>query len=187
MALEACEQLEQVGVKPTHVALQAGVGAFAGSAQAFVSNFYGGDSPTSFIVEPHVADCYYRSALRGDGVPVNVSGEMKTIMAGLACGEPSPVSWDILRNMSDYFVTISDAHAERAMRVLGAPLVGDARVVSGESGASGMGFLLELLTNEGLADLREDAGIGKDSHFLVFSTEGDTDPQNYLDVVWGGL
>ncbi|MCL2221003.1 MAG: diaminopropionate ammonia-lyase [Oscillospiraceae bacterium] len=186
MALEACEQLEQVGVVPTHVSLQAGVGAFAGSAQAFVSNFYGDMVPKSFVVEPHVADCYYRSALRGDGEVVNVGGEMRTIMAGLACGEPSPVSWDIMKSKSDYFASIDDADAARAMRVLGAPLEGDTRVISGESGASGMGFLLGLLTNDDLADLRADAGVGKDSHFLVFSTEGDTDPQNYRDIVWNG-
>jgi len=186
MALEACEQLEQVGVTPTHVALQAGVGAFAGSAQAFVSNFYGERIPKSFVVEPHVADCYFRSVLRGDGEAVIVGGEMNTIMAGLACGEPSPVSWDILRNKSDYFTVIDDVHAAGAMRVLGAPLDGDSRVVSGESGASGMGFLFELLSNDELADLRSDAGVGKDSHFLLFSTEGDTDPESYREIVWNG-
>jgi len=186
MALEACEQLGQIGVTPTHTMLQAGVGAFAGSAQAFVSNFYGDKAPTSFIVEPFVADCYYRSALRGDGEAVIVGGEMKTIMAGLACGEPNPVSWDILRNKSDYFTAIDDFHAAKAMRVLGAPLEGDKRIISGESGASGMGFLLELLTSDDLADLRKEAGVGKDSHFLIFSTEGDTDPQNYRDIVWNG-
>ena len=186
MALEACEQLEQLGVRPTHVALQAGVGAFAGSAQAFVSNFYGDNAPASFIVEPHVADCYYRSALRSDGEAVNVGGDMKTIMAGLACGEPSHVSWDILKNKSDFFATIDDAHAAKAMRVFGAPLGTDSRIISGESGASGMGFLLELLQNESLSDLRKEAGIGKDSQFLIFSTEGDTDPQNYWDIVWNG-
>jgi diaminopropionate ammonia-lyase len=112
-------------------------------------------------------------------------------MAGLACGEPSLLSWDILRNKSDYFVTIEDKHAAHAMRVLGAPLPtatlpSDERIISGESGASSMGFLLELLGNENLAELREQAGITKESRFLLFSTEGDTDPDNYLDIVWNG-
>jgi len=91
-----------------------------------------------------------------------------------------------LRNKSDYFTVIDDVHAAGAMRVLGAPLDGDSRVVSGESGASGMGFLFELLSNDELADLRSDAGVGKDSHFLLFSTEGDTDPESYREIVWNG-
>jgi len=175
-----------MGVKPTHFLIQAGVGAFAGSAQALISNFYDENAPVSFVVEPTVADCYYRSALRGDGEPVNVGGDMKTIMAGLACGEPSIVSWDILKNKSTFFVTIGDELAARGMRMLGAPLRGDPRVISGESGASAMGFLTELLTSDDLADLRKQAGIGKDSSILLFSTEGDTDPENYRRVVWDG-
>ena len=186
MVLEACEQLREKSITPTHMMIQAGVGAFAGSAQAYVSNLYGENDPVSFVVEPDVADCYYRSAKKGDGEPVNVGGDMKTIMAGLACGEPSLISWDIMKNRSDYFVTINDLHAAKAMRVLGAPLPGDKRIISGESGASGVGFLLELLTSPNLAPLREKAGIDKNSRFLLFSTEGDTDPENYRDIVWNG-
>jgi len=186
MMQEACEQLKALEVMPTHMLIQAGVGAFAGSAQGYVTNYYKEKSPVTFVVEPDVADCYYSSARRGDGEPVNVSGDMKTIMAGLACGEPSTISWDILKNKSGFFTTIKDRHAAHAMRVLGAPLPGDQRIISGESGASSMGLLLELLANDGLAELREQAGINKESKFLLFSTEGDTDPYNYRDIVWNG-
>ena len=186
MALEACEQMRELGIMPTHMLIQAGVGAFAGSAQGFVSNLYSESAPVTFVVEPSVADCYYRSALRGDGEPVNVGGDMKTIMAGLACGEPGATSWDIIKNKSSFFTTINDNAAARGMRVLGAPLCGDPRVISGESGASAMGFLMELLTSENLSDLRRAAGIDKDSHILLFSTEGDTDPGNYRHIVWDG-
>jgi len=189
MVLEAFEQLKALDEKPTHMLIQAGVGAFAGAAQGYVSNLYGSDKsnePITFVVEPKAADCYYRSAEKGDGSAENVGGEMKTIMAGLACGEPSKISWDIMKNNSDYFVTIEDRHAANAMRVLGAPLQGDKRIISGESGASAMGFLLELLSNDSLKELREKANITKNSKFLLFSTEGDTDPGNYRDIVWNG-
>ena len=186
MALEACEQLREMKTAPTHMLIQAGVGAFAGAAQGLVSNVYGENSPVSFVVEPSAADCHYRSALRGDGEPVNVDGDMDTIMAGLACGEPNSISWDILKNKSAFFVTIEDYAAARGMRVLGAPLRGDPRVISGESGASAMGFLTELLTRDDLAELRRQAGIDKNSRILLFSTEGDTDPGNYRRVVWDG-
>ena len=186
MALEACEQLQDLRAKPTHMLIQAGVGAFAGSAQGVFSNYYGADSPVSFVVEPNVANCHYRSVLKGDGSIVNVGGDMDTIMAGLACGEPNKLSWDILKNKSSYFVTIDDEHAAHGMRVLGAPLRGDPRVISGESGASSMGFLMELLASDDLAELREQAGIGRDSRIVLFSTEGDTDPDNYRRIVWDG-
>ena len=186
MALEACEQMRGLGIAPTHVLLQAGVGAFAGSAQGVVSNYYGEKAPVSFVVEPSAAACHYLSALRGDGSTATVGGEMKTIMAGLACGEPGLLSWDILKNNSSYFATIEDSAAARGMRILGAPLHGDPRVISGESGAASMGFLYELLTSGCLAELREQAGIGADSRILLFSTEGDTDPGGYRSVVWDG-
>ena len=187
LALEACKQLQGQGIKPTHLLVQAGVGAFAGAVTALTANFYGADFPTTLVVEAAAADCYYRSALKGDGTPVNVTGDMDTIMAGLACGEPNPISWDILKNKSSFFVSIEDHLAARGMRVLGAPLRGDPRVISGESGASAMGFLTELLTSGDMAELRKQAGIDKDSHILLFSTEGDTDPDNYKRVVWDGL
>jgi len=184
MALEACRQLDEKNVKPTHLIIQAGVGAFAGSAQALITNYYGNEAPVSFVVEPHVADCFHRSVKRGDGEPENVTGDMQTIMAGLACGEPGRAAWDILKNNSNFFVTIDDEHAAKAMKALGRPKNKDPKVISGESGASGMGFLLELLTNDDLADLRKKANISKDSQFLLFSTEGDTDPGNYQKIVF---
>jgi len=186
IALEAYEQLNEINVKPTHMLLQAGVGGFAGAVQGFVSNKYKDSAPTIFVVEPSAADCYYKSALKGDGSAVHVGGDMKTIMAGLSCGEPSSIAWDILKNKANFFTTVDDRDAARAMRVLGAPVKGDKRVISGESGASSMGLLLELLTNDDLNDLRQQAGIGKDSHFLLVSTEGDTDPDIYRDIVWNG-
>jgi diaminopropionate ammonia-lyase len=33
---------------------------------------------------------------------------------------------------------------------------------------------------------KDDLGIGPGSRILCFSTEGDTDPQVYRDVVWEG-
>jgi len=186
MVLEAVEQLGSLEKKPTHIIIQAGVGSVAGSVQAFAQSFYGDGAPTIFVVEAAAADCHYRSVLKGTGQRVSVGGEHDTIMAGLACGEPNPISWDILKAKSDYFVSMEDSLAARGMRVLGAPLPGDPRVISGESGAAGMGFLTELLTSPDLADLRKQAKIDKDSQILLFSTEGDTDPDTYRRIVWQG-
>lgn len=184
MALEAIEQLH--GERPTHIFLQAGVGAMAGALTAFFADYYKQEKPTIIIVEPNKADCIYRTAEADDGRLHVVTGEMDTIMAGLACGEPCTIGWEMLRRYADYFVSIPDTVAAKGMRVLGNPLSGDEKVISGESGAVTTGFVTELMTNKGLEDLRKTMGINEDSKVLCFSTEGDTDKKNYRDIVWNG-
>lgn len=187
MATEAVEQLEKAGVdRPTHVIVQAGVGSLAGAVQGFMTNYYHENPPTVIVVEAQVADCLYRSAVQADGKNVDVGGDLSTIMAGLACGEASTISWEILKNYTNYFVSLPDYAAAKGMRVLGAPLGEDKRVISGESGAAGFGFLMELLQNPEYSDFRTEVGIDKDSKILLFSTEGDTDPDQYRKIVWDG-
>ncbi|MGL4736655.1 MAG: diaminopropionate ammonia-lyase [Cellulosilyticaceae bacterium] len=183
MAMEADQQL---GKRPTHIFVQAGVGSLAGAVQGYFANCYPEACPTTVIVEADEAACLYRSANAGDGSIRIVDGDMPTIMAGLACGEPNTISWDILKNHSAYFVSCPDWVAAQGMRILGAPLQGDTRVISGESGAVGLGLLVSIMTQEELKPLKEVLGLGADSVVLLFSTEGDTDPEGYRQVVWDG-
>ena len=74
----------------------------------------------------------------------------------------------------------------KGMRMLAAPVKGDAQVISGESGAVGMGLVATLLENDAYKPLREAIGLDAQSKVLLFSTEGDTDPENYRQVVWNG-
>ncbi len=187
MALEALEQLRGLGVeRPTHIFVQAGVGSLAGAVQGFFANYYPDSVPVTTVVEASAADCIYRSAMRADGGTVDVGGDLVTIMAGLACGEANTISWEILKSKTSFFVSLPDYAAARGMRVLGAPLQGDPRVISGESGAAGMGLLLETLTNPKFTGLKEALGLNTDSRVLLFSTEGDTDPEQYRKIVWDG-
>ena len=184
LALEAAEQLRQLSVeKPTHIFLQAGVGAMSGGITGFLRDCYG-DEPVITIVEPNKADCIYRSARAGERYCV--TGEMQTIMAGLACGEPCTIGWDILRDHADHFISCPEYVAAKGMRVLGNPVNGDTRVVSGESGAVTLGLVAELMQNPSLDWLREPLGLGSDSRVLCISTEGDTDRENYRRIVWDG-
>jgi len=181
MALEAVEQLK--GTKPTHIFLQAGVGAMAGAIAGFFTNLYpDGDRPMIIIVEPNQADCIYKTAEKGELQAV--TGAMNTIMAGLACGEPCTIGWDILKNSADHFISIPDYIAAKGMRVLGNPLDGDPKVVAGESGAATLGLVAEVMQNESLNFLRERLSLNQDSRILCFSTEGDTDKENYRRIVW---
>jgi diaminopropionate ammonia-lyase len=185
MSFEAYSQLKEAGFeRPTHIFVQAGVGSLAGSVQGFFANMYPENCPVTTIVEAAAADCLYRSAKAGHLVPVG--GKLDTIMAGLACGEGNTISWQILKNHSSFFVSAPDHLAARGMRILGAPLRGDPRVISGESGAVGCGLLASILQDEDLADFRAALNLNSESVVLLFSTEGDTDPEKYLDIVWKG-
>ncbi|MDO5324584.1 MAG: diaminopropionate ammonia-lyase [Clostridia bacterium] len=171
---------------PTHILLQAGVGSFAAAMLGYYTAKYGDARPVSVIVEPKAADCILRTARADDGKLRFVTGDMPTIMAGLACGEPSTVSWRILDAYADAFLSMPDSAAAGGMRMLGNPLPGDTRIISGESGASTAGALREIMVNPALAELREKLGFGPDARVLLISTEGDTDRENYRRIVWDG-
>ncbi|MBO2029502.1 hypothetical protein J4734_20915 [Klebsiella pneumoniae] len=59
---------------PTHLFLQAGVGSFAGSIMGYFIEKMQQQAPTIIIVEPHKANCLFRSATINDGLPHSVGG-----------------------------------------------------------------------------------------------------------------
>lgn len=183
MALEAVEALPEA---PTHVFLQAGVGAMSGAVAGFLADYYGDNKPVITIVEPNKADCIFHTAAANDGKLHNVTGDLHTIMAGLACGEPCTIGWEELDAHAEHFASVPDWVAAKGMRILANPVEGDDRVISGESGAATTGFVCELLQNESLDLLRAQLGLTKESRILCISTEGDTDRANYRRIVWDG-
>ena len=183
MGLEAYEQLPQ---KPTHIFLQAGVGSMAGAIAALFASIYQEDRPKIIIVEPNNADCFYRTAKADDGNLHTVTGDMQTIMAGLACGEPCHLAWEILKDCADHFIAFPDWAAAKGMRILGNPLGRDDRVISGESGASAFGCMAAILTQPELAEMKRELALTETSRVLFFSTEGATDRENYRKIVWDG-
>ena len=187
MAMEADEQLSEDGCgRPTHVFIQAGVGSLAGAVQGYFANRYPENPPKVIVVEAESAACLYKGAAKKDGSIQIVDGDMPTIMAGLACGEPNTLSWDILKNHVNTFTACPDWVARKGMRMLSAPLKGDPQVVSGESGAAPFGLLASIMTMDEYKDLREHLELDRDSKVLLFSTEGDTDPDRYKQIVWEG-
>lgn len=188
MGLEAYEQLQQDHniKKPTHIFLQAGVGAMAGAIAGLFSAIYGKERPIITIVEPNKADCFFRTAKANDGQLHIVTGEMNTIMAGLACGEPCTIGWNILKNYADNFISCPDYVAAKGMRILGNPIPEDDRIISGESGASAFGCVAEIMTNPKLDEVKKKLLLDEDSIVLFFSTEGDTDQAGYRSIVWDG-
>ena len=183
MALEAAESLTE---PPTHIFLQSGVGSMAGAVTGFFADYYAEHKPVITIVEPNNADCMFKTAEANDGEIHAVTGSLSTIMAGLACGVPCSIAWELLKAHAEHCISMPDYVAANGMRVLGNPLGTDERVISGESGASTSGFVYELMTNPELGRIREELEIGSESRVLCFSTEGATDKENYRRVVWEG-
>lgn len=188
MAMEADEQFVAAeGEAPTHVFVQAGVGSLAGAVQGYFVKKYPEKPPIVVVVEASEAACIYEGAVAGDGKLRVIDTDMPTIMAGLACGEPNTISWDILKNHTDLFLSCPDWVTVKGMRMLAAPLSGDSPVTSGESGAVPFGALAAIMTEEVYAPLKEALKLDEYSRVLCFSTEGDTDPQRYRNIVWNGL
>ena len=136
MILESQEQFAGMGIiRPTHVIVQAGVGA---------------------------------------------------IMAGLACGDPSPIAFDVLSHNADFFLSVPDYIAARGMRILSCPLKGDPFMISGESGAVPLGALYSIMTDKGAEDIRKKMKLDRNSLVFMVNTEGNTDPKHFRQIIWDG-
>lgn len=178
---EAIEQLNATNdAEPpyTHVFLQGGVGGMAAGLAAYIWERYGAKRPTLIVVEPDQADCLYQSALAGHAA--SASGSIDSVMAGLACGETSPLAWRFLQPSADFFMTVSDSKAIDAMKLLAYGEHGDMPVVSGGSGAASLAALVELANDPAL---RAEVGLDEQSKILLINTEGATAPTDYLAQV----
>ena len=186
MCTEAVNQLQAKDAIPTHVFVQAGVGALAGAVVGYLSQVYRRPRPRFIVIEPHQAACIFASVAAGDGKPHPVSGDLDTIMAGLACGELNPLSWEILRDIPSCYVSCDNFTAANGCRILANPLSGDRPVEAGESGSVGVGLLDLLVNDAGFEELKAGLKIGPDSVPLFFNTEGATDPHSYREILWHG-
>jgi diaminopropionate ammonia-lyase len=177
-AVMAEEILREMREPPSHVFLQGGVG---GLAAAVVSRFWqvwGARRPRTIVVEPERADCLFQSAKAG--TPTKATGDLDTLMAGLACGEVSLAAWDILKKGAAAFMIVPDDAAIEAMRIVASGTDGDPRIVGGESGVGGLAGLLAASVNE---KARTDFDLARDSRALVIGSEGDTDAELYRKLV----
>lgn len=181
----AAEVIEQVGAKRhepgpfTHVFLQGGVGGLAAGIVSYLWEYHGEFRPKFVVVEPSQADCLYQSALQGKAA--KATGSVDSVMAGLACGETSPLAWLVLQPSVDHFMTIEDREAVEAMRLLAAGSEQDVPIVAGESGAAGLAGLVVLREDP---QASEAVGLDYSSRILVINTEAATAPTVYQDLVF---
>lgn len=166
-------EVEAQGARPTHVFVQGGVGGLAAGVLSYRWEKFGAARPILVVVEPEKAACLFESAKAGD--VTTVGGDLDTIMAGLACGEPSILAWRILKPGADAFMTIPDAEAAEAMRLLAG-----LGVVGGESGVAGLAGLIKAANDP---TMRGQLRLDGSSRVLCYGTEGATDAQVYRAIV----
>lgn len=180
MVMEALEQLGPL--TPTHVFLQAGVGSFAAGAAAALLHALGEKPVKLILMEAERLACI---ALSAKEKVWKSAPDADTVMAGLNCGEPNPIALPILLDAFDAFLPLPDRYALRGMRRLAHPFGEDPVVISGESGAIGAGLIDALCNDPEWRDAAERLEIDSSSRILLFSTEGDTDPSSYREVIHG--
>ena len=162
----------------THVFLQGGVGGMAAGLASYFWEYHGPQRPRFISVEPAQADCLLQSAIQGR--PAKATGTVDSVMAGLACGETSPLAWRFLQPCVDAFMTIEDEQAIEAMRALAQGSERDTPIVAGESGVAGLAALEWLRSDP---QRSEQVGLTAESRVLIISTEGATAPREYTRLV----
>ena len=176
MLSEIVKQLD--GDIPTHIFIQGGVGGVASAIIGYFWDLWGIDRPRFIIVEPEQANCLQLSAKAGQIVAVK--GELTTLMAGLACGEVSPLAWQILANGADDFMTLSEEAVADTMRLLAKGNGGDPAIEAGESAVPGLAVAIiarqQKLFSEAL-------NLDARSKVLVIGTEGATDNELYKQLI----
>jgi diaminopropionate ammonia-lyase len=175
MTREACEAL---ALPPTHIFLQGGVGGLAASVSAFVHQYWPKKPPRIIVVEPARAACLFESARAKKPVTVKITHE--TIMAGLSCGEPSRLAWDILAEQVSDFLTIADELVGPTVRLLARPTGNDPTIEAGESAVAGLAALIAARQN---AKLSAKLGLTGQSRIVLFGSEGVTDPAIFAAIM----
>ncbi|MFD2204973.1 diaminopropionate ammonia-lyase [Kiloniella antarctica] len=175
MTDEIAQQMES---PPTHVFLQGGVGGLAASVCSALRQHWGQVAPRVIIVEPNHAACLFESAQSDEMKSVHIFEE--TIMAGLSCGEPSPIAWEILREETSDFIKISDDIVAPAMRLLAKPLGNDPSIEGGESAVAGLAAALVIAINP---KLRNYFDFDETSKILLIGSESATDRALYEQVM----
>ncbi|MDR6610160.1 diaminopropionate ammonia-lyase [Pseudomonas synxantha] len=171
-------EIIETGLAFTHVFLQGGVGGLAAGIASYLWELQGERRPTFIVVEPEQADCLYQSAIAGKAA--RATGSVDSVMAGLACGETSPLAWRFLQPSVDFFMTIQDHEAVNAMRRLAAGSQRDIPLEAGESAVAGLAGLIRITDSPSLA---AEVGIDAQSRILLISTEGATAPGVYAELV----
>jgi diaminopropionate ammonia-lyase len=146
--------------------VQAGVGGLAAAVIGYLWAVLP-QRPVSVVVEPRSADCWFQS--NATGQPTPASGAADTAMGGLACREISPITWPVIGEGADWFMTIEEDHVMPARRLFAHPFGGDPGIASGPSGCAGLAGLTRVCADEAAFKA---LGLGKEARVLLINSEG---------------
>lgn len=172
--LEAQIELNEIDF----VFLQCGVGTWAAAAILFFLNRKNKPVPKFIVVEPNEADCMLESVKQKR--IAKTTGSQNTTMAGLNCGTPAAIAFEILQMHADLFLAIDDEFVIDAMKNI---YRDENKIVSGESGAAGLAALIALQTDASLLQAKKLLSMNSNSKVLLFNTEGDTDKINFQKII----
>ena len=175
---EICDAVDR---PPTHAFLQAGVGGLAAAVAAGLRQQWGREAPRIVVVEPELAACLFESARAGRMTGIRI--EEETVMAGLSCGEPSGMAWEILAEEASDFLTVPESFVGPATRLLARPAGNDPEIEAGESAVAGLAALVAAARS---AEMRGTLGLDADSRVLLIGSEGVTDPDAYAAIMAAG-
>jgi len=173
---------EKLTRAPTHIFLQSACGGFAASVASALRHFWGDQTPRVVIVESELAACLFECAKANKLTSVRIKEE--TIMAGLSCGEPSDMAWEVLSEEASDFITIPDNIVPPTVRLLACPEGNDPVIKAGESAVAGLAVLVCASKQPGL---REKLGLDKNSRVLLIGTEGVTDAEIFARIMEGEM
>lgn len=177
MAFEIVQQLKH-STPPSHVVLQGGVGGLAAAVSARLVQAWGDKAPRVVVVEPQLADCLFVSAQAGALQEVDIQEE--TLMAGLSCGVPSMLAWEILHTVGSDYVRLPEPLVAASMQQLAHPMGDDPKIVAGESATAGLSCVMAAAAQ---LHLKEKLGLTADSRVLLIGSEGATDADIYQQLV----
>jgi diaminopropionate ammonia-lyase len=164
---ELQEQVAEAAAGPIDlVAVQVGAGALAAATTRWTAGL--DPAPVVVSVEPRTSACLDAALRAGEWLHIDAGTE--SVMAGLNCDAISRAAFPELQAGVDISMTIDDAAARAAVRLLA-----DCGIPAGESGAAGLAGLAELRSlgcRAHGADLRLDGTATA----LVIVTEAPTDP-----------
>ena len=101
-------------------------------------------------------------------------------MAGLSCGEPSIIAWDILAEEASDFLTIPESLVGPAVRLMARPVAGDPALEVGESAIAGLAGLIGAASQEAL---RSALRLDRESRVLLIGSEGVTDRGQFAQLM----
>ncbi|MGE0748574.1 MAG: diaminopropionate ammonia-lyase [Rhodospirillales bacterium] len=166
------------GAAPTHAFVQGGVGALAAAVCLGLHRRFAASPPAVVVVEPEGAACLFASVAAGRAAAA--PAPVHSVMAGLDCGETSPLAWQVLDRRAAAFMTVPDSATAPCMRLLADAPFGDPPIVAGESAIAGLAGLIAAMADPAV---RGALGLGPESRVLLFGTERDTDPDIYAKMV----